>query len=94
MKLLKFTDNAIIIDLISDDESAYRWEVDQLGMNPLKIVEMMVDSENSLPTVLFAKPSHCRDSFFLLSDEHCEISHYYIFQGLIRPGRLLALLHG
>ncbi|KAJ8342756.1 hypothetical protein SKAU_G00326840 [Synaphobranchus kaupii] len=53
VKLLKFADDTTLIGLISNgDESAYRWEIEQLlsccgqnnlELNALKTVEMVVD---------------------------------------------------
>nr|AAA83743.1 orf1 [Batrachocottus baicalensis] len=61
VRLLKFADDTTVIGLIRNgDESAYRWEVEQLvlwcgqnilKLNKLKTVEMTVDFRKSPPTL-------------------------------------------
>ena len=80
VKLLKFADDTTLIGLISDgDESAYRWEIDQLvtwcsqnnlELNALKTMEMIVDFRKNTaplsPITLCDSPVDTVESFRFL----------------------------
>ncbi len=81
VKLLKFSDDTTLIDLIQDgDESAYRQKVKELAvwcslnnmeLNTLKTVEMIVDFRRNPPAL---PPTHHHE-------QHCECSEVILIPG-------------